>query len=178
MCHNRGHHPPELSRDQPNPHPTFRERRQLNMTIVSECRRGLFILSRQGNPGLDTVQRPTHFADLLEPLRMSDPAAGRHPVDLARMNCFLRAHTVAMHDLAFEQVRDRGQPDMRMRTNIRCAGNAGGEARRAYVVEEDKGPHHLVGAIRQDPSDLETTEVAPALVNYSLQHGRTTPGRC
>src|SRR3569833_862750 len=108
---------------------------------------------------------------------MSDAATGGHPVDLARMDRFLCSHTVAMHDLAFEQVCDCRQPDMRMRANIRCLRNSGKEARRAYVVEEDEGPHHLVGTVRQDPPDLETTQVAATLVNYSLQHVRTTPDR-
>jgi hypothetical protein len=66
---------------------------------------------------------------------------------------------------------------VRMRPNIRALLETGSETRRPDVIEEDERPDHLVRAVRQNAPDLETTEVAAALVNYSLQHVRTTPGR-
>ncbi len=108
---------------------------------------------------------------------MRDPAAGRHPIDLAGLNRFLRSHAVAMHDLAFEQVRNRCQPDVGMGANIRRFGNAGSKLGGTDVIEENKRPHHSVGAERQHPPDLEAAQIAAALVNHSLQHGQSVLGR-
>ena len=52
----------------------------------------------------------------------------------------------------------------------------GRKIRRPDVVEEDERPHHLVGAERQYAPDLEATEVAAALVNYSVAACPNNPG--
>src|SRR3546814_10018608 len=79
---------------------------------------------RQRHPGLDAVHRTAVGPQLLEALGMGDTPARGHPVDLARPDRLLGADAVAMHDLAIEQVGDRRQTDMRMRTDIGLARQA------------------------------------------------------
>jgi len=39
---------------------------------------------------------------------------------------------------------------------------SGDNLNQAKMIEEDERPHHLTLAVRESPSDLETTEVANA----------------
>jgi hypothetical protein len=52
-----------------------------------------------------------------------DAAARGHPVHLARADHLLGAEAVAMHDLAVEEVRDRREPDVRMRAHVDAAAD-------------------------------------------------------
>src|SRR3569832_1513068 len=177
MCGHRRAHTKRLTGNQPRPETTLNNRRQLNKTKENKHKQKHHNPSRQRNPRLDAMQRPAHLTDLLKPLRMSDPTARRHPVDFAWMNVFMRPHAVAMRDLAFKQVRHSGQPDVRMRPNIRGLREPWSKIRGPDVIEENERSNHLVRTVRQNAPNLETTEVTAALVNYSLQHVRTTPDR-
>src|SRR5436190_21530331 len=101
---------------------------------------------------------------------MRDPAAGRHPVELARPDRLLGTHAVPMHDLAIEQVGDRRQADVRMGPDVDAARYARLEANRPEMIEEDERPHHAPLAERQHASHLESAEVAGACVDDEIDH--------
>src|SRR3546814_17209234 len=94
---------------------------------------------RQRYPGLDAVHRTAVGPQLLEALGMGDTPARGHPVDLAGPDRLFGADAVAMHDLAIEQVGDRRQADMRMRTDIGLARQARLHQLVPHAVEEDVG---------------------------------------
>ena len=75
---------------------------QIRGAEMGEEGRGLLVLGRQRNPGLDAVHGAALGARLLEALGMRDAAAGDHPVDLVGLDGLLHADAVAMHDLARE----------------------------------------------------------------------------
>src|SRR3546814_9726243 len=87
---------------QPAPGAIFLERGQVTDTVMREGGVGLLIRFRQGDPGLDAVDRSTLAPRAFEPLRMGDAAPGGHPVDLAGPDRLFRSDTVAMHDFAIE----------------------------------------------------------------------------
>ena len=58
-----------------------------------------------------------------------------------------------MHDLAVEQVADRGKPDMRMGPHVQPLAAA--EFGRAEMVEEDEGPDHARAGRGQRAADRE-----------------------
>jgi hypothetical protein len=49
---------------------------------------------------------------------MHDPAARNHPVDRTRLDRLDRPQTVAVKDLAVEEIGHGSETDMRMRTHI------------------------------------------------------------
>ena len=79
----------------------------------------LAALHRQRCPQLNAV---VHIACLRRRLRATfgvhDAFAGRHPVNCAWLDLLHRAQTVAVHDGAREQVRHRGQANVRVRAHI------------------------------------------------------------
>ena len=79
----------------------------------------LFCFYRQRCPQLNAV---VHVACLRQCLRATlgvhDAFARRHPVDGAWLDLLHRAQTVAVHDGAREQVRHRGQANVRVRAHI------------------------------------------------------------
>src|SRR5258708_2170432 len=62
-----------------------------------------------------------------------------------------------MHDLAFEQVGDRGKADMRVRPHVDAV--AGLEHRRPEMVEEDERPDHARAPRRQRPMHLKAAKI-------------------
>ena len=103
---------------------------------------------------------------------MDDAAAGGHPVDRTRPDCLHRAEAVAVNDLAFEQVGDGGETDVRMRADVDAL--TGGEIGRAHVVEEDERPDHSPHRRRQDPPHDEAAEIA--LPPWMRPRSPTSPG--
>src|ERR1700689_3128526 len=97
---------------------------------------------------------------------MHDAAAGGHPVHRARPDRHRGAKTVAMHDLAVEQVGDGGEPDMRVRPHVDAV--AGLEHRRAEMVEEDEWPDHARLPRRQRAMHLEAAEIDGARHDHLL----------
>src|SRR6185295_13015609 len=119
------------------------------------------------HPGLQAMQVVARGTQIRTgALRMHDPAARRHPVDVARTNGLHHAEAVAVLDLAFEQISHRGKTDMRVRTHVYPLPRR--KSDRPHVIEEDEWPDHAPAAIRQDAADLETTEVALAAL-YDLR---------
>src|SRR5690606_33694837 len=138
---------------------------------MRERRLGLFMLDGQRDPGLQPVQRAALAAGSLEALRMRDPAAGRHPIHLAGLDRLLGAYAVAMHDLAREEVRDRRQTDVRMRTDIDVARDPRLEDERPHVIEEDERTDHSPPRVRQHPADVEPSEAPLPTRDHELDHG-------
>jgi hypothetical protein len=90
---------------------------------------------------------------------MDDAAAGRHPVHIAGTDRLDAAHAVAMHHLAFQQIGQRRQADVRVRTHILALAAA--EHRRSKMIEEDEGANHPPLRRRQRAANLEAvTKVA------------------
>jgi hypothetical protein len=69
---------------------------------------------------------------------MHNATARRHQVEVAGRDDHFGAQTVAMLDLAVEQVGDGRKPDMRMRPHVQRL--AGLEQGRSHPVEEDERP--------------------------------------
>src|SRR5690348_13448020 len=92
-------------------------------------------------------------------LRMDDPAAGAHPVDRARLDRLDRSQTVTVEYLALDQIGDRGEPDMGVRTHVEPLPVA--QRDRPHLVEEDEWPDHPPLWLRQRASYRETvTQIA------------------
>ena len=134
---------------------------------MRESRRDLFIGGRHGEPQLDAMQ-PLAAAAMVGrgALGMHDAAAGGHQVDVARMNGLGAAETVAMHDLAIEQERDGGEPDMGMRPHVDAL--AGAELDRPEMVEEDEGPDHAPLDMGQRAADREAAEIDAARHDHEI----------
>src|SRR5207244_2927048 len=110
--------------------------------MVMELRPGFLIGSRQGNPELDAVQTLAVGAPVASgALRVDDAAPRRHPVDPSGTDDLVRTQTVAVHDLALEEISDRGKVDVWVRANVDAG--AWCELHGTHVVEEDEGPDQL-----------------------------------
>jgi len=103
-----------------------------------ERRLALLLLARQRDPQLQPMQ-PAGLAALVirRALAVHDAAPGGHPVHGARVDALHRAQAVAVQEGTLEEVGDRGQPDVRVRTDIGVG--LGRQRDRAEVVEEDEG---------------------------------------
>jgi hypothetical protein len=89
---------------------------------------------------------------------MGDAAARGHPVDRAGPDRLQGAETVAMDDLAPDQVGHGGEPDVRVWPHVDAVPEQ--ELRGPHLIEEDERPDHLSARRRQRPAHLETAEVA------------------
>ena len=152
------------------------EHRQHVAGVVPEARLHFLAPVGQRHPGLDTIEPAALRAQLLEALGMRDAAAGSHPVDLAGAHRLLRTDTVAVHDLACEQIGDGRQADVRMRTHIGLARQTGRKVLGAHTIEKDVGPDHAALGERQHAADLEAAKVPVALLDDEFDHG--CPPRC
>ena len=158
----------------PGDHPHRRARRlddrQARLRMVEERRLDLLACARQRHPGLDPVDAGPGSAQLgRRALRVRDPAARRHPVDVARPDRLHRAEAVAVEDLAVEEIRHRREPDVRMRPHVEPLARR--EARRPHVVEEDERPDHLLRDRRQHAPDGEAADVARVGAEEVLDRG-------
>jgi len=151
-------------------HATGIEDRQFRSRVVEEGRIGFLVLARQGDPGLDAVHAPAVAARALEALGVRDAPARDHPVDFAGADGLLRAHTVAMHDLALVQVAEGGEADMRVRPHVHRARDARREIHRPHAVEENERPDHVLADGGQHAPDLEAAEIPPARLDDLLDH--------
>ena len=133
---------------------------------------GFLLLARQRDPHLDAVHRPAFTACALEALGVRDAAARRHPVHFARTDRLLRAHAVAMHDLASEEVGERGKADVRMRTHVDAARDRRRKIHRSHVVEEHERADHAPLGEGKDSADFEAAEVAAPLRDRELDRAQ------
>src|SRR6188768_2975697 len=145
---------------------------------MCEGRIGLFVFARQRYPGLYAVQRSALGARLLETFGVGDAASGDHPVHFLGLDRLLNADAVAMHDLAREQVRDGGQPDVGMRPHVDGLRKSGREMFGADVIEEDEGPDHVSACVGQYAANLESAEIpAPLVDDIHAQRCTTAVGK-
>jgi hypothetical protein len=75
-----------------------------------------------------------------------------------------------MHNFAIEQVRDRRQSNVWMRTNVDFSGNAGFECDRTHVIEEDERADHAALCKWQNTSDFEAAKILATLFDHELDH--------
>ncbi|MCY1446780.1 hypothetical protein D9M71_633670 [compost metagenome] len=71
-------------------------------------------------------------------LDVGDTAPGGHPADVAGTHQLVGAEAVLVLHLAFVEVGEGGQADMRMLANVHAL--AGGEIAAEHVVEEHERP--------------------------------------
>ncbi len=114
--------------------------RKLSRTVVSKRGSAFLLGHRQRNPALYAMQMRQHLQVSARALRMHDAATGDHQVDRAGLNGLHHAETVAVHDLALEQIGNRRDADVRMRPHGDAL--AGRKGRRAHVIEEHEWPNH------------------------------------
>ena len=84
---------------------------------------------------------------------MNDASPGRHQIDLTRANRLHITFAVAVDDLAIDQVGQRGEADVRMRTRIQAF--SGTEGDRTEAVEEDERTYHPALRGGQRPPHLK-----------------------
>src|SRR5262249_6063183 len=80
-----------------------------------------------------------------------------HPIDLARLNRHRIPEAVAVQDLAVEQERHGGKPDMRMRPHIDAL--PGAKDRRTEMIEEDERTDHSPVDMREPAPHFEAAEI-------------------
>ncbi len=99
-------------------------------------------------------------------LGVHDAATGRHEVHGTGLDELPIAQAVAVHDLAFEKVRDRREPDVRMRAHGDTVARRkhGGP----HVIEEHERPDHAPFRRRQHAADVELAEAAHARLDRQL----------
>ena len=126
--------------------------RQRARRVMMKARRVFFVLEWQRHPTLNSVRR-VHVAAL----RMRDAFSGDHPVHVAGHDLLLGADAVAMHDLAFEQIRDGRETDVRMRRDVHLLRG------RSHVIEEHE---------RTDVAPLHRRERAAHGITRDVAHAR------
>jgi len=104
-----------------------------------------------------------------------DPAAGRHPVHVARHDLLPEAETVVMHQRAVEQIGDGRETDMRMRQHVDASARRqhGG----AHLVEEDERADEARGTRGQHATHDEVADVAFARREKGLDRGTSASGQ-
>ena len=146
--------------------------RQIAFPVVDKARLGFFSFCWQCHPRLDGMHAATFGASLFEPLRMRDAAACDHPVHFARTDRLLGAEAVAVHDLAFEQISDCRQTDVRMRPYVHGSRDSAWEIDRAQVIEKNEGSNHTSTRVGEHASDFKSAEVLAPLIDHGLEHSR------
>src|ERR1700730_9506462 len=128
--------------------------------MMRERRVDLFAVSRQANPGLDAEEPRAVLAELGRPaLGMDDPPPRGHPVDLAGPDWLERPQTVAMEDLAFEEIRHSRETDMRVRPDVQT--RSGTQHGRTHLIEKNERPDRAALRRRKHAANFEpAAEVA------------------
>jgi hypothetical protein len=94
---------------------------------------------------------------------MDDAAAGRHQVDRARLNHRMAADAVAVLDRALEQIGDRGEVDVRVRTHVHSPARR--EPRGPKLVDEDERADHAPWPGWKGSTNLEVAKVVSSRSN-------------
>ena len=146
--------------------PSIGPLRQRARGVVQERRLHLLELERQCDPGLDAVQPRRDGEVVAGALGVHDAAAGRHEVHGTGLDELPIAQAVAVHDLAFEEVSDRREPDVRMRAH----GDAVVRRKHGgpHVIEEHERPHHAPFRRGQYAANVEFAEAAHARLDRQL----------
>src|ERR1700738_1334050 len=109
---------------------------------MRERRLGLLVRLGQRHPRLKSMQ-PLTFDPVLRrgALRMDNPVARGHPVDVARLDALHGPETVTVHDRALEKIRDRRKADVRVRPDIDALSR--GKCRWTEVIKKNERSDHL-----------------------------------
>ena len=99
---------------------------------------------------------------------MDDAATCRHPVHVPRVDRLDAAEAVTVNNLAFEQIGQRGEADMRMGPDV--WGRPGAKHHWSKMIKEDKGAYHLALCGRQRATNLEPSQIANRRKDH-LFHG-------
>jgi hypothetical protein len=111
----------------------------------------------QRHPRLNAMQSRCDTGIVSGALRMYDAATRGHKIHRAAPNRLLETETVSMDDLALEQIRDRGKPDVRVRPNLYSLSRW--KFGRPDVVEKYERSDHAARFRRQHPTNTETTKI-------------------
>src|ERR1700749_5242436 len=95
---------------------------------------------------------------------MHDATSSRHPDHRTWADRHHCAKAVTVDYFAVEQIRHRGEVNVRMRADIDTLADA--ELGRPHLVEKDKRADHLPGLGRQCAANLEASEIAGAGHNH------------
>src|SRR4051794_36590803 len=123
-----------------------------------EVRFDFFVLAGKRDPDLESMQARSRLAERAwRALRMDDAAPRRHPVDGARADHLLETEAVSMGEFSLEQVRHRGEVDVRVRSNVEPlpARDLG----RSDVIEEDERTHEPSPRGGEDTNEGESVDV-------------------
>ena len=88
---------------------------------------------------------------------MNDTAARRHPIDGTGLYGLHVPQAVTVHDFAFEQIGNGGDPDMRVRSDTHASAN--GQLGWSYVIEEYERANPLPLSGRQRPTNCKLAEI-------------------
>src|SRR5210317_2182184 len=102
-----------------------------------------FLRQRQGHPRLYTVQARQAVDIVAAALRVHDSPPRGHQVDRTGADRQLVTQAVAMDDLAFEQVGNGRQADVRVRAHLQALTRW--KLGRSEVIEKDEWPDHTPG---------------------------------
>ncbi len=153
-------------------YPAVLDDRQLVGRMVREVRVDFLERPGQGDPGLQAEQLAGLRPGLVRAaLGVDDTAASGHQVDRAGPYDLLRVQAVAVHDLAAEQVGDRGQADVGVRAHVQAL--PGLEMTQTHLIEEHEGPDGSSLPGWQYAAHLEAADVARAR-HDDLRHGGST----
>ena len=94
---------------------------------------------------------------------MNNAAACGHPIDLTRLDRLMRAQTVAVDKLTFQQISHCRQSDMRMRRNIDSSARSKGHG--SHVIEKDEWPHKAADARWQETPYLQTSNISRSCID-------------
>src|SRR6516165_10463934 len=95
---------------------------------------------------------------------MNDAASGSHPIDGAGPYRHGAAETVAMHDLAVEQIGHRRKPDMRVRPHVDTLTDA--KDCWAEMIEADARTDHPRACGGKHAAHLQAAKIDGARQNY------------
>ena len=91
--------------------------------------------------------------------------AGGHPVHIAWADVLHGSKAVAMPQRAFEQIRNRGKTDVRMRANVDALALR--ELRRPHMIEEHERSDAARRKLRQHAADGEAAKIVHAAIDQS-----------
>src|SRR6202046_847929 len=102
---------------------------------------------------------------------MHDAGASSHPVNLARADLLADAETVGVMDLTVEQIGDRRQADMGVRSDVDPFTRA--KVGRPHVIQKNEWPNHPSARKRQNAADFQSAaQVLARAFDDQIEHVR------
>src|SRR5215207_7748576 len=104
---------------------------------------------------------------------MHDAPASPHPIHRPRFDGLFGTKTVAVKDLALEQIGDSRKIDVWVRTHVDSLVSQ--ELGWAHLIKKDERTNHLAFERRQSASDLHLTEIYRPRHNQHFDGVRALP---